>query len=1682
MKKFKFLLVAILFALVLFAVAACNSDEVELNFETNGGNQIESVKVKIGDNYTLPVPTRSGYEFDGWYTDEQFSGSAVESIEAKEDATFYAKWTQVFTVTLDLDGGALSSSSLTLRAGTNLYNAVENLIPTKANHQFGGWYRDGSALASGTLMPEANVTLQARYKVAYTVEIYLQDAADETKYEKAEQDVVGYDWAGTKVEPDEKVVGFERVIGHELEVAQKELSDNPAENVFKIYYNRQTINVIFDANYPNTEKEDQIVLSVKYGEEVTVPVNFSEEGSYLYGWTSDGGQTVYKTNIVESLVRNDNSGVEYKPDSFIPEEDIVLYGVWNEGYVDMFGGEDYIYLSMNQDNMVYLYRGGEYFVGEINDKTNEFLFRNNSDEIILKGKINENKTFSYSDTIRNNSSYSLFEVGVGVNESKKIIFDEFNGIEYYEEENGQITVRMSGYYDIDSETGIYTAHFDDTTFKFIVGTVSGQKAFQIRNEEEFALGRDNGDYVGLVRFAISEGNLVYYTEVYHLLLDGFGNAAMNMGDSTQSYRYTYDAELQRITLLNSMGMVVGVCQIMSGTTTQGYMLYDQQTDNVFTSKSSDATLTLDGLYNATYFDGTKSITGVYYIEKTSVLGGSIVKFIYEDGAVGSEPVTFTFIIQSETVDSGSVDEAGKPVMTTNFYFEKKHNGYAEYFYKDGNPEIAYYYSPVLVVNDTAEGKASVYGYITSNKQYKKVSEGTLIYNPETKLYMYTAERYFDAPEVTTNPFDLSKVKSFIYDLGIVNMSSGAVNVSYWYSVTTVNADGGEDITTEFEVKNYTSQGATLRLVSGFAIYTLENGNFISATYTLNGNIVVISTSAGSLYLEINDVDSTFITLTTPPYTAKEIMEDNKISNNSTLTFDGKGGATYTLKGEPEVVHVGSVTKTTEVTAFGAEIYQFTSDGLQFKFIQLFTSSANLFTRYNENYVGDYRSADGGRITLDGYGYQGEYFDSNDGTTSKGIYYIAEENVVCMIFDDVVRYFDLKENKQFTVRGLEYGAHILMDNQNISGIYVEFDGYGKLSVFTIDSETQERAYIDQNGTYTIDGEDFTLTYTDGNKEINLVGKRSILIISSQGYNVFVVSYKEVARIYINEVDFSVLVLNEIGGAVRYDKNGVKQVGEYLIITDTMLYYASTQSEDACIYIYDDEKGTATPINFRERGYYTPELDSLQFTKYGFAIFNGETRYYYNVVDNNVVIYRRANATGETLPVNKYGFVEVQFGPFNDEVQFEGKTYILNSGFELVFKREDATKEKYPVPMSNGNETYYRPLEDLRFTPTGKINFNVSGVVTIDGTDYNCTVTKTETEMYVTVQYFRFYIEATYSGDNNIYKVVGMENRRTLPAYTYLYLYYMYAMLAGPSAAANMPNTWGVISLVSEYNDAGTVTKKYIIGDFGSDSGMIDSNGNIVSFNTEDYTLDEASGMYTVNFKAEDGYNYKLYFAIAPFSQLQTSGYQVFALTRVESVMSGEYKIEVERVITSEANMAMGAFFKVSLYKNDTLVEYTDIYATSPTKVYYVVREKTQEGKITGTTYYIIEFTEKAVDSGVAEGEAAVKNISLIESASVKMETIETIYTQDGLSYVDISATDGVLMMTIVEKDEGTGKETTHIYFITKSSYDVNTTTYTINTSANKTFTIKVNEAEGSKTVVITEVPQEDQPSQEQDLAA
>ena len=68
-----------------------------VTYHTEGGsiqNQSNYESYRVGVGLTLPIPTKEGFVFGGWYPTPDFSGEAVTAIgtDANGNKTFYAKW------------------------------------------------------------------------------------------------------------------------------------------------------------------------------------------------------------------------------------------------------------------------------------------------------------------------------------------------------------------------------------------------------------------------------------------------------------------------------------------------------------------------------------------------------------------------------------------------------------------------------------------------------------------------------------------------------------------------------------------------------------------------------------------------------------------------------------------------------------------------------------------------------------------------------------------------------------------------------------------------------------------------------------------------------------------------------------------------------------------------------------------------------------------------------------------------------------------------------------------------------------------------------------------------------------------------------------------------------------------------------------------------------------------------------------------------------------------------------------------------------------------------------------------------------------------------------------------------------------------------------------------------------
>lgn len=162
-----------------------------INFNANGGLcTTTSKKVTYGASFgNLPIPTRSGYTFEGWYTNSVGGTKIKESdiVNNTSEFTLYAHWkANAYTVSYNVNGGTGSIASQTKTHNTNLilttakptgkrftvtYNANGGTVSTSSktvSQSFTNWNTaaNGSGTvynAGATYSANANVTLYAQY-------------------------------------------------------------------------------------------------------------------------------------------------------------------------------------------------------------------------------------------------------------------------------------------------------------------------------------------------------------------------------------------------------------------------------------------------------------------------------------------------------------------------------------------------------------------------------------------------------------------------------------------------------------------------------------------------------------------------------------------------------------------------------------------------------------------------------------------------------------------------------------------------------------------------------------------------------------------------------------------------------------------------------------------------------------------------------------------------------------------------------------------------------------------------------------------------------------------------------------------------------------------------------------------------------------------------------------------------------------------------------------------------------------------------------------------------------------------------------------------------------------------------------------------------------------------------------
>ena len=161
-----------------------------LTLNLNGGTlENAPTSYKVGYGLVLPTPTKTDYDFLGWFDNAECTGAPIESISntANQDVVLYAGWAQnivASNITYELNGGTAEGLP------TEYIEGVVTALPnaTKEGYTFLGWFLNadltGDALTEIPTTATGDIKLYAGFEaIEYTIE-YDLDAGSFNEYPK----------------------------------------------------------------------------------------------------------------------------------------------------------------------------------------------------------------------------------------------------------------------------------------------------------------------------------------------------------------------------------------------------------------------------------------------------------------------------------------------------------------------------------------------------------------------------------------------------------------------------------------------------------------------------------------------------------------------------------------------------------------------------------------------------------------------------------------------------------------------------------------------------------------------------------------------------------------------------------------------------------------------------------------------------------------------------------------------------------------------------------------------------------------------------------------------------------------------------------------------------------------------------------------------------------------------------------------------------------------------------------------------------------------------------------------------------------------------------------------------------------------------------------------------------------
>ena len=1411
---------------------------------------------------------------------------------------------KTYTLTLDANGGTMSASStLELKEGANVYDAVKGIVPEKGGLIFGAWFEGESELSASRTMPAAPLTLVARYKVGYTVEVYLQSGSEYVR--TSQYEYAGAEYVGKSFSAAAPIIeGYELRASHANGVSTLVLSEDASENVFKFFYiAADTYRITYNANAPTgtTASGNMADTYVEADGTAVVAENaFSVEGYRFAGWsTSRGGSVRYAAGDVVTL-----SG------------SLALYAVWDMGYPDRFGGHDIVYLPQTERGVVILSRGQAEFRGTA--AGNELTFELPNGET-LRGRIfSDMGVFAFAnEALAGTYAYcSAYHNPEDPEDSYKpsstdtLVIDEFGTATHFYLDETAGAVSDKGAIIGNAASGEYLFLITEgaaagSGFVFITGETEGVKTFSTSFGEggiyyEFLTGDGVSGYFGESNIYLDGyGNIFFYNFIF----SGVYWINEMYSNGSDFYIYRINATLQDNSY-NQARDLLGYETVDGYFSLTFYTIPLSETDYGYVEPKVEA-----GEYGASSGGGTLELDGFRMFPDSAAYtdeAGNVSKGAYSVYATPESELLIYF-----TVYDSSNLSAGSELI---FRIARGEDGVMRFTREESETEIAYIlledgafsYQTVLVIynDESAEvagaRRASLLVELTSGQSdYVRAAEG---YVTEQVLAGGNASVFNFVRTELNGSFELPTAFSF--------MLANASDTSYFYrAVYFVFSYAYGDVTENryTEIADASGSGAKIWYMnvgvnSIGSIYFDAYGDAYAGGFLVDtssyyfgnvGTFIFVNPNTGAVeyrYFELelggNGLPVYFTEISGLEYPAYGMAADGSVDGTVHLIVRGNE-ALWSANGfsvdANDIIRVklnraGFTANGDEITELeneeGIVILSVVLDYISYLDIYEYVDIWVYYT-YRAAADGEFTSSNGEKLVVDGY--RGATYTNASGRPAFGTFTLSGDGKVITF---------TSESGEVLLFGLDGASFRLLD-----GVYGSYPIYyfGEWYTFTFDGAGNVTARIGNilqgDGVYNV----LNAAAMEVRIFIELGGEMNTLT-AALGYDGLVVLDEKTRGLFVGD-DWSVLYLDGYGSGTYHAADGSAGL---------IVYYDVISAEDGFVAVRDEEFGYynfllnverhsfSRPVAFtRDITYYAEDFSALAFSADG-EVYLENSPGYYSILGNTVRLYVQEGDSGYYRTIDLNGFsVEAN-------CTVKGKEYFPWKGGNVTFTGTIALKE---------GDIEFSESATLTFTPNGDVMFYAAGTLTVGGVSYAVTV----------VNRYWDYRAGAYRGlalyDETIYEYS--------PFTDYAY---------SPSGESTFEVQGGLVTTTMydgfEETERSYLTESYV--GFGPIrlsethvSGMVYANG-------VEFTLSNASVEAVLASSADMGNRYMAVFTMggtqyAVFYYKFDGDYWLYMVATYEVVEGGGYSVGVARYFASNdgftfpSSVKRGTPFGVVLYE-------------------------------------------------------------------------------------------------------------------------------------------------------------------------